>query len=65
MGIKQAPSAPRTPWQRAYVERVIGAIRRECKDSQKHRPIQPAESGRITAIQKAGGLHHRWERRAA
>ena len=30
MGIKQVLSAPRSPWQRAYVERVIGTIRREC-----------------------------------
>ena len=29
MGIKQVLSAPRSPWQRAYVERVIGTIRRE------------------------------------
>ena len=32
MGIKQVLSAPRSPWQRAYVERVIGSIRRECLD---------------------------------
>src|ERR1700716_1379248 len=32
MGIKEALSAPRSPWQRAYVERVIGTIRRECLD---------------------------------
>ena len=32
MGIKQVRSAPRSPWQRAYVERVIGSIRRECLD---------------------------------
>ena len=25
-------SAPRSPWQRAYVERLIGSIRRECLD---------------------------------
>jgi transposase InsO family protein len=31
-GIKQVLSAPRSPWQRAYVERVIGTIRRECLD---------------------------------
>src|SRR3954447_22440397 len=29
MGIKQVLSAPRSPWQRAYVERLIGSIRRE------------------------------------
>jgi putative transposase len=32
MGIEQVLSAPRSPWQRAYVERVIGTIRRECLD---------------------------------
>jgi putative transposase len=32
MGIKQVLSAPRSPWQRAYVERCIGSIRRECLD---------------------------------
>src|SRR5215471_7562716 len=32
MGIKPMLSAPRSPWQRAYVERVIGTIRRECLD---------------------------------
>ena len=40
MGITEVLSAPRSPWQRAYVERVIGTIR-------------------------PGGLHHRYERRAA
>ena len=30
MGIKQVLSAPRSPWHSAYVERVIGTIRREC-----------------------------------
>ena len=32
MGIQQVLSAPRSPWQRAYIERVIGSIRRECLD---------------------------------
>ena len=32
MGIKQVLSAPRSPWQRASVGRVIGSIRRECLD---------------------------------
>jgi transposase InsO family protein len=30
--IKEVLSAPRSPCQRAYVERVIGSIRRECLD---------------------------------
>ncbi len=98
MGIEQVLSAPRSPWQRAYVERVIGTIRRECldhmivfnerclhrhlqnfvnyyhrsrthlaleKDSPEPRPIQGPEAGRIIAIPEVGGLHHRYERRAA
>ena len=32
IGIKQVLSAALSPWQRAYVERVIGTIRRECLD---------------------------------
>jgi len=32
MGIEQMLSTPRSPWQRAYVERVIGTIRPECLD---------------------------------
>jgi putative transposase len=98
MGIKQVLSAPRSPWQRAYVERLIGTIRRECldhvivfnerslchhlrafcdyyhlsrthlaleKDSPEPRAIQPPGAGRIISIPQMGGLHHRYERRAA
>jgi len=32
LGIHEVLSTPRSPWQRAYVERVIGSIRRECLD---------------------------------
>jgi len=98
MAIQEVLSAPRSPWQRAYVERVIGTIRRECldhvivfdeasryphlesfvtyyhesrthlslgKDSPESRAVQPPEIGRIVAIPQVGGLHHRYERRAA
>jgi len=98
VGIKKVLSAPRSPWQRAYVERVIGTIRRECldhmiifsehclyrhlasfigyyhrsrthlvveKDSPEPRPIHPPAAGRIIVIPEVGGLHHRYERRAA
>src|SRR5450631_1342769 len=98
MGIEEMLSAPRSPWQRAYVERVIGSIRRECldhvivfgesslrrtlssyfsyyhqtrphlaleKDAPEPRPIQGPELGRVIAVPQVGGLHHRYERRAA
>jgi putative transposase len=98
MAIQEVLSAPRSPWQRAYVERVIGTIRRECldhvivlneaslyrhmksfvtyyhesrthlslgKDSPQSRAVQPPELGRIVSIPQVGGLHHRYERRAA
>ena len=98
MNIEEVLSAPRAPWQRAYIERLIGSIRRECldhiivfneaglrrtlseyfsyyhgtrphlwleKDAPEPRKVHPPESGRVVAIAQAGGLHHRYERRAA
>jgi hypothetical protein len=32
MGIRDKPTAPRSPWQNSYVEKLIGTIRRECLD---------------------------------
>ena len=98
MGIKEVLSAPRSPWQRAFVERVIGTLRRECldhvivvseaslyrhvksflayyhesrthlslaKDTPGPRPVHPPELGAVVGIPQVGGLHHRYERRAA
>jgi putative transposase len=103
MGIEQVLCAPRSPCHRAYIERVIGTIRRECldhviifseaglsthvktftayyhgcrthlslakdslaKDSPEPWAVQPPELGRIVAIPQVGGLHHRYQRRAA
>ena len=98
MGIQQVLSAPRSPWQRAYIERLIGSIRRECldhmivfnerslkqhllaycayyhrtrthlalaKDCPEPRAVQTPEAGPIVSIPELGGLHHRYERRAA
>jgi len=31
-GIEEVLTAPRSPWQNAYVERFIGSVRRECLD---------------------------------
>jgi hypothetical protein len=33
MGIEEVATAPRSPWQSPFVERVIGSIRRECLDN--------------------------------
>ena len=98
MGIKEVVTAPRSPWQNPYVERLIGSIRRECLDhiiifDERHlrrvlsryfqyhhqsrtdlslnrdcpqpRSIQPPSAGKIIAFPEVGGLHHRYERRAA
>ena len=32
LGIEQVLTAPRSPWQNPFVERMIGSIRRECLD---------------------------------
>jgi putative transposase len=97
MGISQVLTAPRSPWQSPYVERLIGSIRRDLdhiltineeslratlrsyfsyyhdsrchlglnKDSPEPREIQLPDKGRIIEIPEVGGLHHRYERRAA
>jgi hypothetical protein len=98
MEIREVLTAPRSPWQSPYVERLIGSIRREClnhvvvmsktslrrhiachleyyhgsrshlslgKDAPDGRAVEPPERGAIVAVSKVGGLHHRYERRAA
>lgn len=32
LGIKEVLTAPRSPWQNPYVERLIGSVRRDCLD---------------------------------
>jgi putative transposase len=98
MQIREVLTAPRSPWQNAYVERLIGSIRRDCLDhvlifnerglrrilrsyfdyyerSRTHlglakdppipRPVQRPSVGRVIETPQVGGLHHRYERRAA
>jgi transposase InsO family protein len=99
LGIQQLVTAPQSPWQNIFVERVIQSIRKECldhmiifnkqhlvrvlnsymsyynhtrthlalaKDSPVSRPVDgPSDGNRIVAIPEVGGLHHRYERRAA
>jgi hypothetical protein len=39
MQLKEVLSAPRSPWQRAYVERAIGSIRRAPSDRWMNPPV--------------------------
>ena len=55
MGIKQVLSTPRSPWQRAYVERVIGTIRRECLDH----VIVFSEAGLYRHLRRFADYYHR------
>jgi hypothetical protein len=48
--IQEGLSAPRAPWQPAYVERVIGTIRRECLD---HVLVFKSPERRRIAVQHA------------
>ena len=98
MEIDEVVTAFQSPWQNAYVERLIGSIRRECldrciilgerqlrrilrsyfeyyhrsrthlslgKDAPAPRMVQRSEIGKVIAVPQVGGLHHRYERRAA
>jgi len=98
LGMREVLTAPQSPWQNAYVERLIGSIRRECldhvivldesslhrvlrsyfkydehtrthlaleKDAPIPRRVHPPESGKVVELPEVGGLHHRYERRAA
>jgi transposase InsO family protein len=98
MGCHEVLTAPRSPWQNAYVERFIESVRRECldhviivnaaglqrvlnayaayymasrthlaleKDAPLPRPVALLTAGRVVAIPQVGGLHQRYERRAA
>ena len=98
MAIQEVLTAPRSPWQNPYAERLVGSIRRECldhilvlnesslrrilksyfqcylrsrthlalaKDAPEPRAIQSPELGAVVEIPEVGGLHHRYERRAA
>lgn len=98
MGIEEVLTAPHSPWQNPYSERLNGSIRRECLDhvivfgenhlrriiadyiayytsSRTHlslemdspvtRPVQTPDHGKVISLPQVGGLHHRYERRAA
>jgi len=98
LGIEEVPTAPASPWQQPFVERLIGSVRRDCldhvvvfgerhlrkilksyfeyyhrsrthlslaKDTPESRIIQPPILGAVIELPEVGGLHHRYERRAA
>ncbi|MSO21263.1 MAG: transposase [Acidobacteria bacterium] len=98
MDIAEVLTAPHSPWQNGYVERLIGSIRRECldhflvlnetslrkilrsyfqyyertrthlaleKNAPQPREVFKPDRGGIVEFPEVGGLHHRYERRAA
>jgi transposase InsO family protein len=97
-GIEEVITAPQSPWQNPFAERLVGSVRRDCLDhvivlgpahlrailksyfAYYHRArthLSPgqrrpgpatrpaAQYGVIVAFREVGGLHHRYERRAA
>ena len=98
VGATEVRTAPRSPWQNPYAERLIGSIRRELldhvlvlgeghlhrlltdyfeyyelsrthlsldKDAHDAREVQPPAVGEVVELPRVGGLHHRYECRAA
>jgi transposase InsO family protein len=98
IGTEEVLTAPRSPWQNPYAERLVGSVRRECldhvivlgeqhlhgilksyfayyhrsrthlslgKDAPDTRDVCPPSMGEIVELPEVGGLHHRYERRAA
>jgi putative transposase len=98
LGTTEVLTAPQSPGQNPFAERLVGSIRRECldhvmvlgerhlrrilksyvdsylglrthlslaKDAPTPRVGPGPEGGRIVEIPQVGGLHHRYERRAA
>ena len=98
MGLEEVLTAPGSPWQNGYAERIIGTIRRECldhvivlseahlrrilksycgyyhrtrthlslvKDAPDRRAVQSPKMGEVVELTEVGGLHHRYERKAA
>jgi transposase InsO family protein len=65
IGIKEVLTAPGSPWQNAYAERVIGTHLSLGKNSPKERIIQFPDRGTIQSRQHCGGLHHEYYRQAA
>ena len=53
MGIDEVLTAPRSPWQNPYVERLIGSLRRECLDHGV--PRMPNREGRQCCGRDEGG----------
>ena len=56
MGIEEVVIAPRSPWQNAYAERLIGSIRRECLDHM----IVLSEAHLRRVLRRYFSYHHDW-----
>src|SRR6202040_2726201 len=63
MGIRDKPTAPASPWQNGFAERLIGSIRRECLDhiivfSEAHlRRILKSYAGYYNSVRTHRSLH--------
>ena len=65
LNIREVVSAPRSPWQNAYAERVVGSIRRECLDHMVvigERHLKRAAVGLRALLQHDSGHTYRWPR---
>jgi len=56
MNIKEVVTAPHSPWQNPFVERVIGSIRRECLDH----VIIWNEQGLRRHLRRYVAYYHQW-----
>jgi len=98
LAVEEVMTAPRSPWQNPFVERVIGSNCRDCldhvivlnerhlrrilreycsyyrncrthlalkKDPPEPRRVEPPVFGKVVALPRVSGLHHRYARMAA
>jgi len=64
LGLEELRTAPRSPWQSPYVERLIGSVRRECFDhvivlnqAHRHRLLTRLENGSHNVLQEVDRRH--------
>ena len=63
MGVEEVLTAPRSPWQNPFVERVIGSLRRECLDHVivwNERSLRRHLQRYLALLSTSGALTSRW-----